>query len=91
MHAHHVTSAAVERRDIMMTYHTQTEISQVWDQIADGSIGDGSKLVTHGRFVQALRIPLAGRYRDDLDRMSAGYLRQRESEEATWGLWQETL
>jgi len=75
----------------MMTYHTQTEISQVWDQIADGSIGDGSKLVTHGRFVQALRIPLAFRYRDHSGRMSTGYLRQRGSEEASWGMWQETL
>jgi hypothetical protein len=75
----------------MMTYHTQTEISQVWDQIADGSIGDGSKLVSHGRFVQALRIPLAVRYRLYLDRMIAGYLRQRGSEQATWGVWQETL
>jgi hypothetical protein len=71
-------------RDIKMTHHTQTEISQVWDQIEDWTIEDGSKIVAHVRFVQALRTPIAVRYRDLLrDKITAGYLRQRASEEST--------
>ena len=82
----------MDLRDIKITYHTQTEISEVWDQIEEWTIGDGAKIVTHGRFVEALRTPIAVRYNDHLrDTMTAGYLGQRVSEESTWGLWQETL
>jgi hypothetical protein len=91
MHAAHVHLRQWVRRDIKMTCHAQTEINEVWDQIEDGTIGVSSKIVTHRRFIQALRTPIAVRYRDHSDRMTAGYLRQRVSEDSTWGLWQETL
>jgi hypothetical protein len=76
----------------MMSYHAQTEVSETWDRLSAGDDGDGSKIVTDGKFAQALRIPIGIRYRDqDTDRISAGYLRHRGSEESTWGPWQETL
>jgi hypothetical protein len=75
-----------------MTYHTQAEISETWDQMRHGAIGDGSKIVTNERLTQALRIPLGIRYRDSHSGgMSASYLRQRGNEASAWEFWRETL
>jgi hypothetical protein len=86
------TGSCWPEEDHKMSYHAQAEVNETWDRLRAGDDGDGSKIVAEGKFAQALRIPIAVRYRDrQSDGMSAGYLRQRGSEESTWGFWQETL
>ncbi len=75
-----------------MSYHTQDEISDTWDEIKAGTNMDGSRIVTDEESEQTLTIPTVAPYRDqDNDGASVSYTRRRASQESTWGLWEEIL
>jgi hypothetical protein len=77
---------------VAMAYHTETEMNFTWNLLKAGDDAGGARIVTDGSVEQALRIPTVKRFMDhNSDSTSAGYLRQRASEESSWGLWRETL
>jgi hypothetical protein len=72
---------------------TQDEINKTWDRLKNGDDLDGSRIISDGPLKQGLTIPTVATFakvkEDDIK--SIPYARTRESGEATWGSWKETL
>jgi hypothetical protein len=75
-----------------MSYFTRDAISDTWEELKNGTNMDGSRIVTDEELKQTLTIPTVAPYSDhNSDITSVSYTRQRENEESTWGVWEETL
>jgi hypothetical protein len=75
----------------MMPNYTQNEISETWDQIKAGA--DSEAVIVWDRpLKQAFTIHTIAPYSDHNESSpNVLYIRERESEESTWGEWEKAL
>jgi hypothetical protein len=73
-----------------MSFHTQDEISQKWDQLKNGDELDGSRIVADEELEQALAIVIPAHYHDSNgENAYVSYTRKRVVKNVPWGTWDE--